>query len=108
VRRPCLAHEGAGRCEYLVSIHSWSKPPHHVKVIHSGRRIVLKKIAALEKLRSLLVDWTLHRNGFLAPILAYLELLLNRKEFRRFIHQVKIAVRTTTDTMKVVTAIQDD
>jgi hypothetical protein len=24
-------------CEFLVSILGWSKPPHHVKVIHSGR-----------------------------------------------------------------------
>jgi hypothetical protein len=24
-------------CEFLVSILRWSKPPHHVKVIHSGR-----------------------------------------------------------------------
>jgi hypothetical protein len=24
-------------CEFLVSILRWSKPPHHVKVFHSGR-----------------------------------------------------------------------
>jgi hypothetical protein len=38
-------------CEFLVFIHWWSKPPHHIMVKHSGRVLTASTTAPCKKVR---------------------------------------------------------